>query len=61
MCIRDRNISKARQHLKERGLIDCQVGTGIHTPALYSLTIQPSRQLPHQITPVSYTHLERRF
>lgn len=44
------NISKARQHLKERGLIDCQVVTGIHTPALYSLTIQPFRQLPHQVT-----------
>ena len=54
LCVRlsttKQNISKARQHLKERGLIDCQVGTGIHTPALYSLTIQPSRQLPHQIT-----------
>ena len=54
LCVRlsttKQNISKARQHLKERGLIDCQVGTGIHTPALYSLTIQPFRQLPHQVT-----------
>lgn len=36
LCVRlsttKQNISKARQHLKERGLIDCQVGTGIHTP-----------------------------
>lgn len=54
LCVRlsttKQNISKARQHLKERGLIDCQVGTGIHTPALYSLTIQPPRQLTHELT-----------
>lgn len=54
LCVRlsttKQNISKARQHLKERGLIDCQVGTGPHTPALYSLTILPFRQLPHQVT-----------
>ena len=54
LCVRlsttKQNISKARQHLKERGLIDCQVGTGIHIPALYSLTIQPPRQLTHELT-----------
>ena len=55
LCVRlsttKQNISKARQHLKERGLIDFQAGTGICTPALYSLTLQTPRQLPQQITP----------
>ena len=55
LCVRlsttKQNISKARQHLMERGLIEFQAGTGIRTPALYSLTLQSPRQLPQQITP----------
>ena len=55
LCVRlsttKQNISKARQHLMERGLIEFQAGTGIRTPALYSLTLQTPRQLPQQITP----------
>ena len=50
-CSCKQNISRARQHLKERGLIDAQAGTGIRTPALYSLTLQSPRQTPHQVTP----------
>lgn len=54
LCVRlsttKQNISKARQHLMERGLIEFQAGTGIRTPALYSLTLQTPRQLPQQIT-----------
>ena len=37
LCVRlsttKQNISKARQHLKERGLIEFHAGTGIRTPA----------------------------
>ena len=55
LCVRlsttKQNISKARQHLMERGLIEFQAGTGIRTPTLYSLTLQTPRQLPQQITP----------
>ena len=55
LCVRlsttKQNISKARQRLTERGLIEFQAGTGIRTPALYSLTLQTPRQLPQQITP----------
>lgn len=55
LCVRlsttKQNISKARQHLKERGLIDFQAGTGIRAPALYSLTLQLPRQLSQQVTP----------
>lgn len=55
LCVRlsttKQNISKARQHLKERGVIDFQAGTGIRTPAHYSLTLQTPRQLPQQVTP----------
>lgn len=55
LCVRlsttKQNISKARQRLVERGLIEFQAGTGIRTPALYSLTLQTPRQLPQQITP----------
>lgn len=55
LCVRlsttKQNISKARQHLKERGLIEFQAGTGIRTPALYSLTLQLPPQLPQQVTP----------
>ena len=50
-CSCKQNISRARQHLKERGLIDSQAGIGIRTPALYSLTLQSPRQTPHQVTP----------
>ena len=43
LCVRlsttKQNISKARQRLSERGLIEFQAGTGIRTPALYSLTL----------------------
>ena len=55
LCVRlsttKQNISKARQHLKERGLIEFHAGTGIRTPALYSLTLQSPPQLPQQVTP----------
>ena len=50
-CSCKQNINRARQHLKERGLIDSPAGTGIRTPALYSLTLQSPRQTPHQVTP----------
>lgn len=54
LCVRfsttKQNISKARQRLSERGLIEFQAGTGIRTPALYSLTLQTPRQLPQQMT-----------
>ena len=55
LCVRlsttKQNISKARQRLTERGLIEFQAGTGIRTPALYSLTLQAPQQLPQQVTP----------
>ena len=44
------NLRQARHHLKDVGVFDCRYGTGIHTPALYSVTMEPFRQLPHQVT-----------
>lgn len=58
------NIFKARQRLKERGLIDFTTGTGKNAPAMYTLRdlsarlpvqlsdglpVQPPCQLPHQL------------
>ncbi|MEQ2407138.1 hypothetical protein AAAU27_03515 [Bacteroides ovatus] len=67
ICIRlsttKQNICKARQHLKERGLIDFRTGSGIRAPAMYSLTEPYTAQLsppltpwlPHELT-VQFTH-----
>ncbi len=55
ICIRlsttKQNICKARQRLMERGLINFRTGSGIHDPAMYSLTEPSTVQLSPPLTP----------